>query len=716
MKENLIDKENKNKKTGTYDLWHGITLPSRIILTLYSFYGLFFIYNLIIQYILLIAGLLFETTNLAFKIILSSVFCIFSISSANILVIPTFEFFSFNLLMNKNPLSHLQSFIYIYQERKFDENKINEKNYIIINVFFVLIGLLYVIGLLLGYSSMTIKFKDYIKIIILIIIYTYYLTILLCYFFMSFYLFIKIIPIKCSRNFYKFWNYGTFVIKKLNLYFKDKPLIPRINLYSSIINPFIMNNYKKDGIDISEDFMYKWYFEDCIFGLGLIIKLFIIMISIIVFGFILYTYKVNIISILIFICLFLVMSILSISLNFPFLYRNRKTFGTCRCRKADNNIIFTDIVYKITEDKEGEGKNGHPFLISITRFIWDVILILVTIGLLGIYFLKKDDDSMKNIFENITPSESSLDTKNLLLPNICFSSIHNIPLQLYLPFINDAYYYNNIYKEIGPHYESSLQIQKYKQLFFNDDYEINVRGNLIKEDNIVKMVQYNVRNKKNYVTILSIKGTSYNRDIYIDAQLYCSSVFLSILSTFSILSTKDSPSRKIIEFSFSIPYRLFFKYLMIDGYLNKLQDAYRENEFTFYNNVVIVGHSLGGGLAKLFGRLMQKQAISLSGPGVNAFHSLWKYDGKSENFEISAIDLVPDMDLVPRVEISGGTIYRIVCKKGPASCHSKHLSLCEVLIMCRNPNSETYCKNIAGLKEEEIQEIFEGSKLDNKNN
>ena len=311
MKENLIDKENKNKKTGTYDLWHGITLPSRIILTLYSFYGLFFIYNLILQYILLIAGLLFETTNLAFKIILSSVFCIFSISSANILVIPTFEFFSFNLLMNKNPLSHLQSFIYIYQERKFDENKINEKNYIIINVFFVLIGLLYVIGLLLGYSSMTIKFKDYIKILILIIIYTYYLTILLCYFFMSFYLFIKIIPIKCSRNFYKFWN----------------------------------------------------YFEDCIFGLGLIIKLFIIMISIIVFGFILYTYKVNIISILIFICLFLLMSILSISLNFPFLYRNRKTFGTCRCRKADNNIIFTDIVYKITEDKEDEEKNGHPFLI-----------------------------------------------------------------------------------------------------------------------------------------------------------------------------------------------------------------------------------------------------------------------------------------------------------------------------------------------------------------
>ena len=43
--------------------------------------------------------------------------------------------------------------------------------------------------------------------------------------------------------------------------------------------------------------------------------------------------------------------------------------------------------------------------------------------------------------------------------------------------------------------------------------------------------------------------------------------------------------------------------------------------------------------------------------------------GNSENFEISAIDLVPDMDLVPRVETSGGTIYRIICKKGVAQCH-----------------------------------------------
>ena len=101
----------------------------------------------------------------------------------------------------------------------------------------------------------------------------------------------------------------------------------------------------------------------------------------------------------------------------------------------------------------------------------------------------------------------------------------------------------------------------------------------------------------------------------------------------------------------------------------------------------------------------------MSGSGVNAFHSLWGYEGFSENFEISVIDLVPDLDLVPRVEVSGGTIYRIICKGGPFSCHGKELSLCEVLIMCRNPNYKTYCENYAELSEDQIKSLVESSDL-----
>ena len=63
------------------------------------------------------------------------------------------------------------------------------------------------------------------------------------------------------------------------------------------------------------------------------------------------------------------------------------------------------------------------------------------------------------------------------------------------------------------------------------------------------------------------------------------------------------------------------------------------------------------------------------------------------------------MDLVPRVEVSGGTIYRIICKEGPLDCHSKELSLCEVLIMCNHPNYKEYCTKIAQLNEGQIDII-----------
>ena len=69
------------------------------------------------------------------------------------------------------------------------------------------------------------------------------------------------------------------------------------------------------------------------------------------------------------------------------------------------------------------------------------------------------------------------------------------------------------------------------------------------------------------------------------------------------------------------------------------------------------------------------------------------------------------MDLVPRVEVSGGTIYRIVCKEGPLDCHSKTLSLCEILIMCRNPNYEEYCRKMANLNDKQIHNIFIDSEL-----
>lgn len=704
VKTNPI-KEYLNKKDWSFSL----SFPGRIILTLYTFHGFFFICNIIIQYIILIPGLLFEIEAKGVKIFLSIIYIIFTISSTNLLVIPAYVFLTFPFLLYANPFDHLISFKYIFQEKEYNRDEIDKKKTsqfinLLINIAIIIFEIAYLTGLFLGFASVTIKVKDMIKVVVLFFIYFYYLSIFLCYFVLSMYLIYKII-LKNFKNLFK-EKFTKNVINQINEYFKNKPKLPDINLASYVINPFVMKNYTNNKNEVQKiNNNNEIYFEDIVFSLGLIIKFFLLMISLIGFIIIFISIvKSDFISGVLFILLFIIMITLSLSLNFPICYRNRKTFGSFFAPK-----YFLQV--------------KHPVIVSISRLFFDAIIILVSVLLLILYYNVSDTDQIviQNKFDKLIPSEETIDTKRLLLPTICYSSIHNIPLMLYMPFINDAYDYNNDHEEeyskgeYGPFIDSYLQINNYRRLFFNSDYHIDVKGNLIDNEITkakgVKMVQYNVKTGKNKITILSIKGTSYKKDMYLDFQLYFSSVLLNLLSTFSILATKDSYSFRFIEYSLSIPYRLFFKHLLVEEYLTKLMDAFYENEKKFYNNVVIVGHSLGGGLAKLLGRLLNKQAISLSGPGVNAFHSLWKYEGESENFEISAVDLVPDMDLVPRVETSGGTIYRIICKKGVAKCHKSVYSLCEVLIMCRNPNYKVYCENLAEFSDNDIKDIYESSKL-----
>ena len=307
------------------------------------------------------------------------------------------------------------------------------------------------------------------------------------------------------------------------------------------------------------------------------------------------------------------------------------------------------------------------------------------------------------------------DNDKKLLPNICRSSIFGLPIYKYIPFMNDAYYYDK-----NKTLSSSFDYESYKSIFFEDeDIDINVIGDLVKKDSPekLKMIQYNVTNKKaqKNMTILSIKGTSHKKDIFLDLQLYIPSLFLNLLSTFSIFNQDmDSISFKIIEYGLSIPYRLFSHKSFIKEYIDDLEKAYKKVEK--YDNVVIVGHSLGGGLSKILARMKKRQAISLSGPGINAFQTQWTEQGNSENFDISFIDLVPDMDLVPRVEVSGGTIFRIICNQGPFKCHNKAISLCETLIMCRNPFSDFYCWKMADIRNNDIRIIKEKSELNKKMN
>ena len=68
----ILEKEVEQKTK--LDLLFGLSIPGRIIITLYTFHGLFFIYSLVIQYIILIPSLLYTIElNTVFQLIFSMI-------------------------------------------------------------------------------------------------------------------------------------------------------------------------------------------------------------------------------------------------------------------------------------------------------------------------------------------------------------------------------------------------------------------------------------------------------------------------------------------------------------------------------------------------------------------------------------------------------------------------------------------------------------------
>jgi len=683
------------------EVLYGLTLFGRLIMTLYSFHAMLFIYNFVIELIILIPEILYLTNSVAIQILIILLFLMFSIFASSILVIPTYEVFLFPFLRYRNVLAHLESLkktMYIIYDIETEKINLKRNNFIADGIL-VFVEISYFIGFCCGFSSNSIKTKDVIRVIIFCVVYCYFLVIFFSYLFVSIGLYIKIISTyennKCSGIFKSFIELDEKIKflfdKKTSEENKEKEVIPNLSLFSYVINPLLEKSYEIIDKDASPCCCcYCCPEKHCWYKTKNIIMLVIAFCSFFITLVICFIYR-TFWNILLYFILFVLMLILSLMVNFPFVIRNKNTNNCCGFFSPKN--IYGD-----------KYKMKHPRMVSFIRLICFSICLLISGALIyTFYHFGDDSDSLKSIKEKaFTPYKEQ--SQNILLPNICYSPIHKMKLSLYLPFINDAYYFDDNTEE------SSFGIDDYKKMFFNDNYKIKVVGNIIEKNSAkdqVKMIQYDMETpSSDKITILSIKGTSNKKDVYLDIQLYFPSVLLNLFSLFSVFSQqKDTKSFSFMEYGLSIPYRLFSSYVVIDEYLRDLLTAYYSNNLEEKENVVIVGHSLGGGLCKILGKLTNRQSISLSGPGVNAFHSLWNYKSSNENFEISSIDLVPDMDLVPRVEVSGGTIYRIICKEGPLDCHSKEISLCEVLIMCDHSNYEEYCKNVAGLNKDQIDMI-----------
>jgi len=284
-KEDLVSvkttKTQKEKRIAR-EVWYAATILGRIVMTLYSFHGLFFIYNIIIQYIILVPGILYNESSFGIRIFIGIIYIMFAACASNVLVIPTYEFLLIPYLHFQNPFYHLQSFgriINIIEKKldKEDEEVENEnQNYLVVNIFLIVVEIFYFSSYLLALASITTKFKDYVKIIILFIIYVYYIMIFLGYMILSVYLIYKLIKYAMTYN-------KTFTMKVKNLFnfdiffgdndkYKERNIgpFPKINLLSYVFHPLLTKAYKID--ENNKHILYKKNYQDFIYILKIVLE------------------------------------------------------------------------------------------------------------------------------------------------------------------------------------------------------------------------------------------------------------------------------------------------------------------------------------------------------------------------------------------------------------------------------------------------------------
>ena len=145
-----LEKCIKNFKRIGGEIWFALTFLGRVVMTIYSFHGLFFIYNFVIQFIILIPGRLYDLDSVVIQVIFGLLYILFASATSNVLVIPTYELLLFPFLNFRNPLAHLHSLVrvkYVIDndrkklEKDGKEEDIERKNLLIVNILLILVWL-----------------------------------------------------------------------------------------------------------------------------------------------------------------------------------------------------------------------------------------------------------------------------------------------------------------------------------------------------------------------------------------------------------------------------------------------------------------------------------------------------------------------------------------------------------------------------------------------
>ena len=225
-----------------------------------------------------------------------------------------------------------------------------------------------------------------------------------------------------------------------------------------------------------------------------------------------------------------------------------------------------------------------------------------------------------------------------------------------------------------------------EKTFFKEKIENITEFRIINEQSkygVVLLINLDIPNEKP-LSIFAIQGSIKKLDWWVDIEIFCSSAIFSFLNRIS-LSQLESLTSNVINWLLTLPLRSLEKLTLLKKYTESLEPLISEEikKIKDSKNIIIIGHSLGGGLSKFFGLKYHKESISFSGPGITPLEYKLKHELNYKYFKNNLIDVIPDYDIIPRIETSAGIRYRILCNKGFFQCHNIERTICQMGATCR---------------------------------
>ena len=316
-----------------------------------------------------------------------------------------------------------------------------------------------------------------------------------------------------------------------------------------------------------------------------------------------------------------------------------------------------------------------PVLLSVGLLLF-VLFTYIFFGVSSLYLydtLEKLNN--EGAFKETDWERENFTTKNSVENIICNSEIFGLsilkissfPLATYMSGVNNTkkYFDKTFFKE---------KIENITEMKFLDVHS---------KYGVVLLVNMDIPGERP-LTIFVIQGSIKKLDWWVDIEMFCSSAIFTLLNTIS-LSQLESLTHKVINWLLTIPLRLLEKFTLFNKYTQSLE-YHIDREIEKINgtrNILIAGHSLGGGLSKFLGLKYHKESIAFSGPGITPLEYKLKDEIDYKYYKMNLIDVIPDYDVIPRIENTAGIKYRVLCNKGFFGCHSIERTICQIGATCK---------------------------------